>query len=240
MFVRRLKIALRNITPKNGLRFPSRRPFVGVVCICLAAVVLTAYLGLSGTVSFTGSLPDNMLPSLLLPDLIDRDSVLLSAVQTLLFSGGGGEVSSFGPERDDGSDSAESGFISDDPVGQDIDGASITEAEQSQQEVPADQYPIISKNMSGQSGDTCSLLMINQTSYNEDINEYLKTKYPVTAKLENDNPIVLIVDTHTTESYVEEGVNFYSPPFTAPRYTEPDKNVLRAATVLRSEERRGG
>jgi len=107
-------------------------------------------------------------------------------------------------------------------------------------EIPPDYYKITPKNYSGQKTKVPQLLTINQTSFNiesSDLQNYLSKPYPVSPfdPGKKDEPIILILDTHATESYVDDGTCFYSPPFTAERTADPDKNVMLIASELRKK-----
>jgi stage II sporulation protein P len=104
-------------------------------------------------------------------------------------------------------------------------------------EIPQDYYRITPKNYSGQKTKIPKLLIINQTSFYVNLNDYISRKYPISQfdPQKKDEPVVLILDTHTTESYVEDGTEFYSPPFTAERTTDLNKNVALIATELRKK-----
>lgn len=117
------------------------------------------------------------------------------------------------------------------------DGAKIEEAVPSSLEVPADTYKITPRNFSGQKTIMPKLLMNNETSYNISIDDFLKRDYPINSFDINkqDEPVVLILHTHATESYVEDGATFYSPPFTAERTTDINKNIVLVGTALKNK-----
>lgn len=122
-------------------------------------------------------------------------------------------------------------------------GAKIEEAGQdsaASSEIPqeySNMYKITAVNMSGQKTKVPKLLINNQTSYNIDLYDYIERKYPIDKfdMTKTDEPVVLIVNTHTTESYVEEGTAYYYPPFTAERTTDPNKSVVLIAAQLKNK-----
>ena len=122
-------------------------------------------------------------------------------------------------------------------------GAVISEAEQPDYNgsgTPRDvseMYKITAVNFSGQKTKIPKLLISNQTSYNINLYDYISMDYPISKFDLNktDEPIVLILDTHTTESYVEDGTAYYYPPFTAERSTDGNKSVVLIATELRKK-----
>ncbi|MCL2772718.1 MAG: stage II sporulation protein P [Oscillospiraceae bacterium] len=101
-------------------------------------------------------------------------------------------------------------------------------------QLPADTYKITAVNMSEQKTKAPKLLLLNDTSYNINLDNYISRPYPIEPfdTQKKDEPVVLILDTHTTESYVEDGTYYYAPAFTAPRSEDPDKSVVLVATEL--------
>ena len=124
-------------------------------------------------------------------------------------------------------------------------GAKIEEAEKPQLfenlEIPPDYYKITPVNSSGQKTKVPKLLINNQTSFNNidniALSDYIAKKYPVQSfdPQKKDEPVILILNTHATESYVTAGTEYYSPPFTAERTTDINKNVVLIATQLRKK-----
>ena len=104
-------------------------------------------------------------------------------------------------------------------------------------EIPPDYYNITPVNFSGQKTKVPKLLISNQTSYDVDLYDYIAKPYPISKfdPQKKEEPVVLILDTHSTESYVEDGTYYYSPPFTAERTTDTNKNVMLIATQLRKK-----
>jgi len=120
-------------------------------------------------------------------------------------------------------------------------GIKIEEATQLEStEIPKDYHKITPLNYSAQKTKVPKLLVSNETSFdieNEDLEGYIKSPYPISSfdPKKNDEPAVLILDTHATESYVKNGTAYYSPPFTGERTTDTNKNVVLVATRLRKK-----
>ena len=104
-------------------------------------------------------------------------------------------------------------------------------------EIPPDFYRITAKNYSGQNTKAPKLLIIHQTSFIVDLYDYISKKYPLNPfdPQKKEEPVVLILNTHTTESYVNDGTEYYTPPFTAERTTDPEKSVVLIASELRKK-----
>ena len=124
---------------------------------------------------------------------------------------------------------------------QSINGVKIEDATFDKDiEIPADYYKITPSNYSSQKTKAPKLLINNQTYFdinNDNFNEYISKPYPVNSfdPQKKDEPVVLILNTHSTESYVEDGTSYYSPPFTAERTTDTNKNVVLIASQLRKK-----
>lgn len=59
-------------------------------------------------------------------------------------------------------------------------------------------------------GETPELNLNNNTSYSVDLKEYLQKEFPIKSEITQE-PLVLIIHTHGTESYLPSGYDFYSP-----------------------------
>ncbi len=59
-------------------------------------------------------------------------------------------------------------------------------------------------------GEEPELNLNNNTSYSVDLKEYLQKEFPIKSEITN-QPLVLIIHTHGTESYLPTGYDFYSP-----------------------------
>ena len=101
----------------------------------------------------------------------------------------------------------------------------------------ATRYPIVSRDLStkAERGLTCS----NQTDYELDLNYFADNAYTLppleelTASYppDTENPVVLIIHTHGTESYAEEGADSYSIKDNS-RTTDTEKNVVAVGEVM--------
>ena len=74
------------------------------------------------------------------------------------------------------------------------------------------------------------LNIINRTKFSVDLNSFLQKPFPINTDI-NDSPLVLIVHTHGSESYLENGYEFYSPEETF-RSQEVEKTVVHIGEVL--------
>lgn len=102
---------------------------------------------------------------------------------------------------------------------------------------PADRYPIVARDLStnAERGLKCS----NQTDYELDLDFFADNTYtlPPLADLQaslpadTENPIVLIIHTHGTEAYAEEGADSYSKKDNS-RSTDTTKNVVAVGEVM--------
>ena len=107
----------------------------------------------------------------------------------------------------------------------------------SDNDIPSDNFRITPGNYSRQQTKTPGLHLLNGVSFDVDLYDYLNREYPI-GKFEpekKEEPVILILNTHTTESYVEDGTHYYSPPFTAGRTTDLNKNVALVSTELRKK-----
>lgn len=88
-------------------------------------------------------------------------------------------------------------------------------------------------------GEQADLHIINRTDYKVDLKDFLERKYPIKVQAIDDNPLVLIVHTHGSESYLPAGQNFYSPDETF-RSLKEEETVVHIGEVLAQElEKRG-
>lgn len=95
--------------------------------------------------------------------------------------------------------------------------------------------PVFSNNLSWYSiGEKAELNLINKTNFEVDLNDYLKKSFPVKGTIPKNSPLVLIVHTHGTESYLNSGKEYYSPdePF---RSEKKEKTVVHIGDVLETE-----
>ena len=78
--------------------------------------------------------------------------------------------------------------------------------------------------------ETPALNIINRTKFKIDLSDYLKREYTVGESI-GEEPIVLIMHTHGSESYLENGHDFYSPDETF-RSRDEEKTVVHIGDVL--------
>lgn len=79
--------------------------------------------------------------------------------------------------------------------------------------------------------DTPSLLLSNRTNIKIDLNSIATHQLPFSFDTQADSPAVLILHTHGTESYLPDGVNYYTPDSTF-RTTDTTQNVVSVGKVL--------
>ena len=96
--------------------------------------------------------------------------------------------------------------------------------------VPEELYPIIPYDLSSE-GDGV-LKLYNDTEMDVDINSYANAEYTEMPTVSSDDPIVLIIHTHGTEAYSEEGVLGYSETYNIPRSHDVTKNVIAIGKIM--------
>lgn len=79
-------------------------------------------------------------------------------------------------------------------------------------------------------GDEPSLNIINRTGYAVDLKDYLEREFPIKANISSE-PLVLIIHTHGSESYLPSGQGFYSPDESF-RSFEEGKTVVHIGELL--------
>lgn len=94
--------------------------------------------------------------------------------------------------------------------------------------VPADAYPIIPSDLSAGSATALK----NDTTFEVDMAAIEKMAALFPAEKATDEPLVLIVHTHGTESFSEEDTPFYNENFNTPRSHDPSKNIVAVGKVL--------
>lgn len=75
-----------------------------------------------------------------------------------------------------------------------------------------------------------TLNIINRTKFSVDLNGFLAREFPISTEI-SDSPLVLIVHTHGSESYLDNGYVFYSPEETF-RSRDAEKTVVHIGEVL--------
>jgi len=89
-----------------------------------------------------------------------------------------------------------------------------------------DGYPIVPVDLSLADGSG-DLFYKNETDFKPNTKELLSAPYPIQQDI-GDDPIVLILHTHATESYAEEGADSVHET----RSTDPAKNMLAVGEVI--------
>jgi len=82
-------------------------------------------------------------------------------------------------------------------------------------------------------GETPTLNIINSTDYNVNLNDYLSRDYNI-GNISENSPLVLIVHTHGSESYLPSGYDFYSPDEDF-RSTDKTETVVHIGNMLSTE-----
>ncbi|MCI8589261.1 MAG: hypothetical protein HFE77_00875 [Clostridiales bacterium] len=90
----------------------------------------------------------------------------------------------------------------------------------------ADGYKIVPVDLSLADGSG-DLFYKNETDFKPNTKELLSAPYPIQAENDED-PLVLILHTHATESYAEEGADYVYDT----RSTDPEKNMLAVGEVI--------
>lgn len=81
------------------------------------------------------------------------------------------------------------------------------------------------------SAEDAALYLNNGTSYRVNLEEYLTRSYPISIPAASDEPLVLILHTHGSESYLPAGVDYYLPDEDF-RSTDPQETVVAVGEVL--------
>ena len=116
---------------------------------------------------------------------------------------------------------------SDEPIGEYEPEAPIPTPEAGENDLP-----VLSSNLAWYRCDETPMLnIINRTKYNVSLDEYLKKPFPIDCAIPESEPLVLIIHTHGSESYLENGFDFYSPDETF-RSTDESRGVVHIGEVL--------
>ncbi len=81
--------------------------------------------------------------------------------------------------------------------------------------------------------ETPTLNIINTTGYNVNLNDYISKDYDI-GNISKEEPLVLVVHTHGSESYLPSGYDFYSPDEDF-RSTEESETVVHIGELLCQE-----
>ena len=79
-------------------------------------------------------------------------------------------------------------------------------------------------------GETPTLNLIDRTSYGVDLEDYITRDFPVSGTI-TDAPLVLIIHTHGSESYLPSGCDFYDPEEDY-RSTDESETVVHIGELL--------
>ena len=100
---------------------------------------------------------------------------------------------------------------------------------------PSGAYPITYIDLSREPGYGEVIISNNETDYDIDADELRTMDYPSSLACpdaaEDDSPLVLIIHTHTTEAYVDDGGDGYCEK-TEYRTSDPEKNVVAVGRVI--------
>lgn len=115
----------------------------------------------------------------------------------------------------------------------------LPESESSQETTPPDQsrpegaLTVLSDNFCWyEPGDTPTLNLINGTSFRVDPLQFLQNSYPIATPANTaEHPLVLILHTHGTESYLPNGVDYYLPDEDF-RSDNPQETVIAVGEVI--------
>ena len=99
--------------------------------------------------------------------------------------------------------------------------------------VPSGLYPIIPYDLSSEADG--ELRLYNDTSFLIDIKAYSEAEKTAEGITDSEAPTVLIIHTHGTEGYSEEGVLGYSENYNVPRSYDVTKNVIHIGSVITKE-----
>ncbi len=99
-------------------------------------------------------------------------------------------------------------------------------------EAGTDDLPVTPSNLAWYNVDELpSLNIINRTKFKAELGDYLKKPFPIEGIIPDSEPLVLIIHTHGSESYLPNGYDFYSPEETF-RSTDETQGVVHIGEVL--------
>lgn len=201
---------------------PSRLP---ILCLALVVAFLSVFL-----LKVMGNSPDflNQALSSVLPT--GQKGPLEALAASLLPPEAVSVLKVFRePETDPDYFSSEEGFEEDAFV---LPPEGMDQTPQLPQEAPEGSHPIeeLTISPSPKSGydNLGNIYVNNETDYTLDLQELLERKLP---SVGTDQPQVLIVHTHTTESYTAEGLNYYLDD-TSFRSNDETQNMLAVGDIL--------
>ncbi len=98
-------------------------------------------------------------------------------------------------------------------------------------EAGVDDLPVTPSNLAWYTVDEPPALnIINRTKFKAELDEYSKKPFPIESTI-TDSPLVLIIHTHGSESYLQNGCDFYSPDETF-RSTDEARGVVHIGALL--------
>lgn len=96
----------------------------------------------------------------------------------------------------------------------------------------ADDLPVFSNNLSWyEASDGATLNIINKTKYKVDLDSFLQKPFPIKDKIPENEPLVLVIHTHGSESYLDNGYDFYASDETF-RSLDAEKTVVHIGDLL--------
>lgn len=95
-------------------------------------------------------------------------------------------------------------------------------------QIPEGAYPILPTDLAADS----AALLKNETAYEVDMTAIAKAAVLRTPEVPTAEPLVLIVHTHGTEGFSEEGSRYYSDEYNHPRTEDASKNIVAVGKVL--------
>lgn len=95
-----------------------------------------------------------------------------------------------------------------------------------------DDLPVFSNNLSWyEASDDATLNIINKTKYKVSLDTFLQKAFPIKDEIPDGEPLVLVIHTHGSESYLENGYDFYSSDETF-RSLDESKTVVHIGELL--------
>ncbi len=92
--------------------------------------------------------------------------------------------------------------------------------------------PVFSNNLAWyEESEDATLNIINKTKFSVDLPSLLKKTFPINGAIPEEEPLVLIIHTHGSESYLDNGYDFYAPEETFRSLVESE-TVVHIGEVL--------